>query len=184
MSPPRVVVIAFYEVPTGFVERNITALTRVTRDTWDTQLTDLPTWMRAQNVIDIMSEVGIDPVTQHLDGLIHLLMATPGPKEGAPFGARVDDKQEREARKHIRVEGELLLSRASDAMVTVLNSKEAPWLHLSILDIHIAGHGVYQKQDYGAFMGVYMQEISTWATPACCSSEVEHRTLDINIHSP
>lgn len=89
---PRAVRITIYEVLTGVVGHNIIALTQITRDTWDTFIADLPILMCAQNAVDIMAGVGIEHVTQNMDGLLHLRMATFGPQEGAMFGSTIDEK--------------------------------------------------------------------------------------------
>lgn len=41
----------------------------------------------------MMADTGIDPVLQQIDVYFHLLMATPGPKEGARLGQPVTAAQ-------------------------------------------------------------------------------------------
>ena len=72
-----------FGVLTELVEHNLIALTHINRDVWDTATTGQPTCMRAKHALNDMADVGIDPVVQIMDGLVHLPMATPGPKEGA-----------------------------------------------------------------------------------------------------
>lgn len=43
--------------------------------------------MRAKNAVNLRVGVGIDTVLQNMDGMTRLLMATPGPKEGAYVGS-------------------------------------------------------------------------------------------------
>lgn len=95
--PPRALGITCFEVLTEFVEPTLTALTRINRASWDTATTDQPTWMRAKHAVNIMTDVGIDPVLQNVDGLMRLLMVTQGPKEGAYVGSVLGASQVRRA---------------------------------------------------------------------------------------
>lgn len=95
MFSPRYLGITWLEVLTELVEHNLIALTHINRDVWDTATTGQPTCMRAKHALNDMADVGIDPVLQIMDGLVHLPMATPGPTEGAYVGSVIGPSQVR-----------------------------------------------------------------------------------------
>lgn len=68
-----------------------------------------------------MVDTGIDPVMQHMDVYNHLLMATPGPKEGARLGHPVTAAQTKEGLTHSEVHADVRGSIAVAAMVEFLN---------------------------------------------------------------
>lgn len=68
---------------TEFVGRTLTSFTHLNLESWGTATAGQPTWMRADNAVNISADLGVGPVLQKMDGLVHLLMATPGPNEGA-----------------------------------------------------------------------------------------------------
>lgn len=130
--PPRSLGCTFFEVVPDCVEHTITAVRHVSRLTWDTDTPDQPAWMRAMHIVCTLADTGIDPVMQQMDVYSHLLMATPGPWEGACLGQPVTAAQVREARKNRYVHTDVRGAIAIDAMVDFLNLKDGTWLDLSM----------------------------------------------------
>lgn len=143
-----------YEVLTDIVEHSITVLANMSRDTWDSATTDSPTWMRASTVIDDMTEVGTVPVRQHIDASTHWLMATPGPNAGATFCSKDGETQVRGALDNIKRGADRVCPPTCPTMVKLWNSKEAHWLHMSMLGTRLAEYGACRKQDGNIVGGV------------------------------
>lgn len=108
-----------------------------------------------ENTVNIMTDTGMDPIMQHMDGLIHMLMPTPGPIEGSYLGCRVEAIQIREALRNRAVQAYLLESPTIVAMVACLNSKEADWLRISTLDANLTYFGAYTLQDDEHVCGIH-----------------------------
>lgn len=122
---PRALGCTLFEVLADIVAHKMAAVGHINRYSWDTESTDKPTWMRAKNTVNIMADTGIVPVMQRMDGLNRLLMATPGPREGAYLGSRITASQVKEALKHRHVHTDMIESPTFEAMVDVLNSKDS-----------------------------------------------------------
>lgn len=137
----------------------MTAVENINRYSWDSESTDQPTWMSANNLASVMADTGIDPMLQHMDGLIHLLMATPGPREGAYLGSCVTARQVTDTLKNTNVPTDLMESPTINEMVYFLNSHAAEWLHMMMLDTCMEDLGECTMQDEervrGRHQGIY-----------------------------
>lgn len=76
---------SMYEVLAEFVEHNTSASHKAASECGAHEIVDSHTWLRAQHLISYMGGIGIDPMEQHIEPLVHILMATVGPFDGATF---------------------------------------------------------------------------------------------------
>lgn len=82
---PRATGMTLYEVFAEVVDQRFTAMHNTTREHWAHEIVGAPFWLRSQQLsVDLVS-IGIGPVEQPKESVVYSLMATPGPKEGAPF---------------------------------------------------------------------------------------------------
>lgn len=101
-----------------------------------------------------MADTSIDPMMQHLDGLIHILMAMPGPRERAYLGKRITASQMKEAIKNKNAHTDSLASPTIDAMVDFLTANRSEWLHMVMLDVNMEDVGAYVMQDEERVRGI------------------------------
>lgn len=151
---PRALYCTMFAVLTELVEHKMTAVGHISRYAWDIESTAQPTWMRAHHNVNNMADTGIGPMMQHMGGLIHIFMATPGPREGTYLGSRVIASQVKDALKNRNAHAGLLESPTIDEMVDVLNSKESEWRRRVRLDADMEDVGAYAVPDEARVRGM------------------------------
>lgn len=85
------------DVLAALIAQHISSNRNVTHERWVHEAAYAPTWLKAHTLSGEMFDIGIDPVPQNMQALVHLLMATPGPTYGAHVCSVFTESQVRDA---------------------------------------------------------------------------------------
>lgn len=124
-----------------FVGHRIFAFNHTTSEHWGREAADRHTWIRAQQLISDMADNGSGPVAQHMEPLVHFLMATFVPTYGASRCSGIINDPVFSALPNRGSHADTTLPQSITEMLAFLNCQEGHLFYMAFFDTVMAQYG-------------------------------------------